>query len=53
MGWSRRKAYALGMMVERFAVWHGVEQRIDVWASAGALAVGGLATLAAFAVGPF
>ena len=41
------------MMVERFAVWHRVEPRIDVWASAGALALAGVATVALVAVGSF
>lgn len=41
------------MMVERFSLWHRVEPRIDVWASAGALTLAGMATVALIAVGPF
>lgn len=37
------------MMVERFERWHRVEPRADVWASAGALAVAGVATAVLYA----
>ncbi|HVM45670.1 MAG TPA: hypothetical protein VM582_07015 [Candidatus Thermoplasmatota archaeon] len=53
VGSSLRATHALRMMAERFALWHTVERRIDVWASAGALAVAGIATFVTFAVAPF
>lgn len=53
MGWSRRASHLRSMLVERFAVWHRVEERIDVWASFGALAVAGAATAVGAAVGLF
>ena len=40
-------------MKRRFAVWHGVEQRVDVWASAGALAIAVTSIVALAFVGPF
>lgn len=53
LGSSRRAARWVAMMVERFALWHRVEPRIDVWASAGALALAGAATLTLFVAGRF
>ena len=53
LGLSPQATRWVTMMVERFSLWHRVEPRIDVWASIGALALAGAATVALFAVGPF
>lgn len=37
----------------RFAMWHGVEPRADVWASAGALALAVAASVLVMIGGPF
>ncbi|HET6403810.1 MAG TPA: hypothetical protein VFH78_04130 [Candidatus Thermoplasmatota archaeon] len=41
------------MMMERFSVWHRIEPRVDVWASAGALALAGASTALLFAARHF
>lgn len=53
MGLSRRAYQRLTMMGERFALWHTVEPRVDVWASAGALTLAGVATIAVLVLGRF
>lgn len=53
LGLSRRAARRVAMLVERFALWHRVEPRIDVWASAGALALAGAATITLLVAGRF
>lgn len=50
---SRRAALWRSMMMERFSVWHRIEPRVDVWASAGALALAGASTALLFAARHF